>query len=321
MSRSIIFRLSVLFYLLCSVAMVRATEFVLQPHQRIVGHLQFHQIKKGENFIELAQQYEVGYDALRAANPYLDSEHPLVGAVAIIPSQFIIPKPEANHIIINLAAKRLFYFTADDKKLFTYPIGIGEENWQSPQGLLYIMQKVKNPVWIVPESIFKYRQKNGDPVPHIVQSGPDNPLGYFALRLSRPTYLIHGTNDPSSIGRRSSAGCIHLFPKDIKQLFSLARVKMRVHFINDPFQVAWQNNKLYIQIYPALIEQKKIWGNYGAWQLLQADVQQEMITHHIQLTSHKILELRRILQEQLAIPYALMAYKSYSVWNIIDKGY
>ena len=95
---------------------------------------------------------------------------------------------------------------------------------------------------------------------------------------------------------------------------------MKVHFINDPFQALWQNNTLYVQIYPALIEQQKAWGNYGAWQLLQADIQQQLIAHDVRLSHKKILELQRILKDQLAIPYAIKAYKPFSVHSILNRG-
>jgi lipoprotein-anchoring transpeptidase ErfK/SrfK len=48
------------------------------------------------------------------------------------------------------------------------------------------------------------------PLPSVVPPGPDNPLGAFALTLSLPTYLIHGTNKPDGVGMRSSHGCIRL---------------------------------------------------------------------------------------------------------------
>ena len=54
----------------------------------------------------------------------------------------------------------------------------------------------------------------GEILPRVVKPGPDNPLGTHALYLGFPTYLIHGTNRPFSIGMRVSHGCIRLYPED-----------------------------------------------------------------------------------------------------------
>ena len=58
--------------------------------------------------------------------------------------------------------------------------------------------------------------KKGIVIPKIVASGPDNPLGPFAMRLGNPNYLIHGNNDPTGVGFRISGGCIHMFNQDIE---------------------------------------------------------------------------------------------------------
>ena len=109
------------------------------------------------------------------------------------------------------------------------------------------MQKIKHPVWIVPKSIYEFRKKRGDPVPKIMQSGPDNPLGDFALRLSEPTYLIHGTNEPEGVGRRSSAGCIRMFPEDIAKLFTKVGVKTPVIITHMPVNLQKINDEWYVQ--------------------------------------------------------------------------
>lgn len=231
--------------------------FSLQPDTNVVGQVQFAKIGKDDNFTNLAEKYDVGYDQLQQANPKLDSEHPLINAAIVIPSQYIIPKVKREGIIVNLAQMRLFYFPKDKQEVCTYPVGIGKQNWQTPEGALFIAQKIKNPVWIVPDAIMKFRQENGDPVNKIMQSGPDNPLGYFAMRLSHPTYLIHGTNEPDSIGRRSSAGCIHLFAADIQALFDMTPLHTSVHIINLPYLLASQDGKTYFAAYTPLIEMQQ----------------------------------------------------------------
>ncbi len=77
--------------------------------------------------------------------------------------------------------------------------------------------------------------------------GLDNPLGDFALYLSKPSYLIHGTNKPYSIGWRASNGCIRLYPESIEQLFPAVPVREPVLIVNQPYLVGWRDGLLYLQ--------------------------------------------------------------------------
>ncbi|NIP29109.1 MAG: L,D-transpeptidase family protein, partial [Candidatus Dadabacteria bacterium] len=91
----------------------------------------------------------------------------------------------------------------------------------------------------------------------------DNPMGEYALRLSNPEYLIHGTDDPVGVGRRSSAGCIRMYPKDIKQLFSLVNKGTRVFIINEPYKVSNENSRIYLEAHMPLHEQRiKMAGDF-----------------------------------------------------------
>jgi lipoprotein-anchoring transpeptidase ErfK/SrfK len=60
------------------------------------------------------------------------------------------------------------------------------------------------------------------------QVNPGGPFGALWMGLSKPHYGIHGTNDPGSIGRQVSHGCIRMFNKDVLQLSELVPVGTRV---------------------------------------------------------------------------------------------
>ena len=264
------FLLRLCFLLVIGIGIANAGCYPLTAQTKILGALQFTKIQAGDNFTKLAQRYDVGYDQIQAANPRLDSEKPLLHAAVVIPSQYIIPQNVAHRgIVINLAQMRLFYFPSHQHRVCTYPIGIGRKGWQTPKGQLFIAQKIKNPIWVVPDSIMKYRKERGDPVPKVMPSGPKNPLGYFAMRLSLPTYLIHGTDDPSSIGRRGSAGCIHLFRADIKKLFAMTPVKTSVHVIDEPYLFARIGEHLYLEANPPLIEMQQLFASQKSLQQAQ----------------------------------------------------
>ncbi|WP_244897119.1 L,D-transpeptidase family protein [Candidatus Coxiella mudrowiae] len=253
-----IFRLFCLFFLFSLVFPTFTLRFLLPSNENnLFGQIQFATVQNGDTFSSIAQHYDVGYYELVETNPEVDPDHPIPGTVLIISTQYLLPHIPRNGIVINLASMRLFYFPQRKNYFYTFPVGIGKFNWSTPLGKLQIIQKIKNPVWVVPDSIFRYRQEQGDPVPKVVPSGPDNPLGYYALRLSEPTYLIHGTNDPGSVGRRSSAGCIHLYPDDIKALFNMVNLNTPVWIINQPYVAGWNEGKLYIEAHLPLAEQRK----------------------------------------------------------------
>jgi L,D-transpeptidase ErfK/SrfK len=226
-------------------------------NQFLLGEVSSHQVTQGETIASIARQYDLGYYELLQANPHVNPKSLIVGTQLVIPSQFLLPNVPREGLIINLGTMRLYYFPKGQNVFYTYPVGIGKQDWSTPLGHLSIIEKIPNPVWRVPKSIYEYRKQQGDPVPVVMPAGPDNPLGEFALRLSKPTYLIHGTNEPDSVGVRSSAGCIHLYPEDIRELFALIPKDEGVLVINEPYQAAWDNGVLYLQAFLPLAEQRQ----------------------------------------------------------------
>ena len=133
--------------------------------------------------------------------------------------------------------------------VLTFPIGIGTEERSSPTGQMVVARKVIRPTWHVPASIAKDYIKKGDPLPPVVPPGPKNPLGEYALYLSKPSYLIHGTNKPASIGLRATNGCIRLYPEDVKRLYESTPVKTPVYIVDQPYLLGQSNGIIYLQVY------------------------------------------------------------------------
>lgn len=267
---------------------------------RIVGHIQTTQVKSGDTFTSIGQQYDVGYYELYEANPGVDPDNPLPGTILIIPTQYILPAWLHNCIVINVAEMRLYYESDKLHKVFTFPLGIGKQSWGTPNGYYKIIKKIKHPVWHVPKSIFQYRAENNDPVPNVVPAGADNPLGDYALRLSDPRYLIHGTDDPTGIGRRSSAGCMRLYPEDIKQLFSLVKIGTKIFIINKPYKVTKKDAQIYLEAHMPLYEQRIVF----AGDILPA-VQE--VQHAAQKNANHIdwQQVLQIAKQHLGIPLTI----------------
>ena len=207
----------------------------------------YHTITAVDSLVELAWRNDVGYNEITAANPGVDPFDPEEGISVKIPERWILPDvPRLKGIVINLAEMRLYYFNSRNRDLVdTYPIGIGDEGWDTPIGTYRIIEKIVNPVWYVPASIRAQKPK----LPPIVPPGPDNPLGTHALRLSIDTVLIHGTDRPYGIGRRVSHGCIHLYPEDIIELFRKVKLGTQVTIIRQQVKATVADGRVLVEIH------------------------------------------------------------------------
>ncbi len=225
------------------------------PGDEVVGRIQVVTARHEDTLPDLARRYDLGYDEITVANPGVDPWLPGEGTTVLLPTRFILPAAPREGIVINVAARRLFYFPADEPGVvITHPIGIGREEWATPLGATTVKDKVVDPAWYPPASIRKEHAEQGDPLPAIVPPGPDNPLGSRALLLDLPGYLIHGTNKPYGVGMRVSHGCIRLYPEDISPLFDRVPRGTPVRIVNQPLLAGWQGDELYLQAYPKLAE-------------------------------------------------------------------
>lgn len=274
-----------------------ALSYDLPTNGNIVGNVQNASVRPGEDFSDIAERYQIGYYELFEANPGVDPDNPPADTILIIPTQFILPRELHNNIVINLAELRLYYQPQNSHKVYIYPIGIGEENWLTPTGTFSIMEKIVNPRWVPPASIAKFRKSIGDPVEKVVPAGPENPLGHYAMRLSSPTYLIHGTNAPEGVGRRSSAGCIRLYPNNIEQLFHLVPLKTEVVIINRPYKVGKLDGKLYLEAHLPLLEQRMKMGEDMSAVINQVAAADPTNSSHVDWN-----KANQVAREHLAVP-------------------
>lgn len=231
-----------------------ALVLALQTGTDVVGNVQHISFKEGETLSSIARQYDIGYYELLEANPHLNPYYLKNGMQINIPTQYVLPSEKHEGIIINLAELRLYYFPKDSNTVITTPLAIGRQGWDTPEGTFYIMEKIKNPTWHVPKSIAADLAKYGETLPASIPPGPDNPLGAYALRLNVPSYLLHGTNVPTTIGRRISAGCIRLYPEDIALLFGKTQVGTPVRIINEPYKIGFNGKAIVMEAHAPLSE-------------------------------------------------------------------
>lgn len=222
--------------------------FILSPGTTLYGTTRWVKANEEDTLLDIARDFNLGYNQIIAANPGIDPWVPAKGSLVLVTSAFVLPQERINSgIVVNLAEMRLYYFFSNGGHdyFLTAPIGIGTEGFLTKLGIYKVKSKTANPTWIVPESI----RKAEPDLPAEVPPGPDNPLGDYAFRLSEMLYAIHGTNKPWGIGRRVSHGCIRMYPEDISELYPVVPVGTTVRVIYEPIKIGWGEGKCWIQIF------------------------------------------------------------------------
>ena len=236
-----------------------AAEYLLTEDQDLIGVPRVIEARYEDTFPSIARAHNVGFEALRRANPGVDPWLPGEGTTIVVPTQFVLPQAPRQGIVVNLPELRLYYFPdGESGRVVTYPVSIGRMDWRTPLGRTTIVNKTRNPSWYPPESIRAEHAAMNDPLPAVVPPGPDNPLGAHALRLAIPGgYLIHGTNKPAGVGMRVTHGCIRMFPEDVEALFSVVAIGTQVLIVDQPYKLGFGEDGLYLEAHqplPALSE-------------------------------------------------------------------
>ena len=132
----------------------------------------------------------------------------------------LIVDPEHRHL----------YHVLENQQAIRYGVGVGREGF-SWSGEAKIGMKRRWPRWLPPEEMV-VRDENAAKWANGMPGGPDNPLGARALYLyangADTLYRIHGTNDPSSIGKALSSGCVRMLNQDIADLYLRVPVGSKV---------------------------------------------------------------------------------------------
>ena len=257
----------IIFLHFLSTTNTHASRYLIEESNRntVIGSTKIIYADERDTLLDIARNHGFGYQDMKLANVNVDTWLPDDGEEIVLPSQFILPVASMDGIVLNVPEMRLYYYPPKEngklQEVFTYPLGVGREGWNTPYIKTIIVEKKVNPNWYPPKSILKEHEEAGDPLPKIVKPGPENPLGNYAMRLGRRDYLIHGTNKPNGIGMRISHGCIRLYPEDIKELFSKVSLKTPVNIINQPYKIGVKNDVIYLEAHPFLDEDKEKYEN------------------------------------------------------------
>jgi lipoprotein-anchoring transpeptidase ErfK/SrfK len=157
------------------------------------------------------------------------------GVTAVLGMQGMAQQTPSNPT--SPAPKRVIIVSLEDKKLALvedgrvekiYTVAIGKPSTPSPTGTFAIARRVKNPT---------YTHDGKTILP-----GPGNPVGTRWMGLSIKGYGIHGTNEPKSIGKAASHGCIRMAKKDLEEMYALVS-------IGDTVELVGQRNEETAQLF------------------------------------------------------------------------
>lgn len=129
-------------------------------------------------------------------------------------------------IVIDTEAKFLYLVGADGQAR-RYGVGVGRPGFEWA-GEHKVTRKAEWPGWNPPPEMIEREKARGKILPAHMDGGPDNPLGARALYLGSSLYRIHGTNQPWTIGKAVSSGCIRMRNEDVIDLYERVGVGARV---------------------------------------------------------------------------------------------
>ena len=130
---------------------------------------------------------------------------------------------EARGTIIIDTGNTVLYYVLGQGRAIRYGVGVGRQGF-TWSGVQTITNKAEWPDWHPPAQMIA-RQPY---LPRFMAGGPGNPLGARALYLGASDYRIHGTNDPTTIGKFVSSGCIRLTNEDVTDLFNRVSLGAKV---------------------------------------------------------------------------------------------
>ena len=177
----------------------------------------------------LAEKFHISEALLGALNPGKKFDSP--GERIVVPNVAQAKLGRVARIEVNKTDQTLRAIGPDGKLIAFYPATAGSSEKPAPSGQLKITMVKKNPLYRYnPEYRFKGVHAKR---PFTIQAGPNNPVGLAWIGLSGEGYGVHGTPDPSKIGKTESHGCIRLTNWDALELADTVAKGVPVDFVGD----------------------------------------------------------------------------------------
>ncbi|MCX5686053.1 MAG: L,D-transpeptidase family protein [Candidatus Omnitrophica bacterium] len=169
-----------------------------------------YRIEKGDSLTRIARKFNTTPELIQRANNLKDSFIKIGKSLKISKTKFSIVIDKSQNILT---------LKSDQEILKTYRVSTGK-NSCTPVGAFTITSRIIDPPWYPP---------SGGMIP---SGDPKNVLGSRWLGLSKPSYGIHGTTQPESIGQSVTEGCIRMTNSDVEELYSIIPVGTEVVIVD-----------------------------------------------------------------------------------------
>jgi lipoprotein-anchoring transpeptidase ErfK/SrfK len=179
----------------------------------------------------IAEKFHMGQDLLVALNPgkKFDQDGETVSVANVLTSP---PKLKVGRVEVDKSRQTVKAFAPSGELVAFFPATVGSEEKPTPNGTLKVVSADANPNYRYnPDYKFKgVRSKKA----FTIKPGPNNPVGSYWIGLSAEGYGIHGTSDPSRIGKSESHGCVRLTNWDVGLLGNNIKKGTPVVFTDQP---------------------------------------------------------------------------------------
>ncbi len=175
----------------------------------------------------LAERFHMDEKLLVALNPEADFNR--AGTTIWVASVEGQPATgKIARIVADKTRRQVRAYDAENRLIVAYPATIGSAENPSPSGEHHVESVAHNPVYYYDPATFV----QGDNLEKLeLPPGPNNPVGSTWIDLSTPGYGIHGTPEPTMIGKTSSQGCVRLTNWDVEELAGMVEQGVTVSFV------------------------------------------------------------------------------------------
>jgi lipoprotein-anchoring transpeptidase ErfK/SrfK len=176
---------------------------------------------------KLAERFHMDESYLRALNPGVDFSRP--GTEITVANVGRNLDRQVVRIVADKSKEQVRAYGASGNLVAAYPSTIGSTDTPSPTGTHTVERIAFDPEYTYNPKI-NFQQGDNDEI-LTIPPGPNGPVGSIWIALSKPTYGIHGTPEPSQIGKTNSNGCVRLTNWDAQELAKLVKKGVTVEFV------------------------------------------------------------------------------------------
>jgi lipoprotein-anchoring transpeptidase ErfK/SrfK len=176
----------------------------------------------------LAEKFHMDQKLLQALNP--DADWSKAGSVIVAAASHTAPRPyEAARIEIDKFNEDVRVYDSAGALVAYYPASVGSTERPAPSGAFKVVAVAPRPAYFYDPKRLTFTPQGAKGKLRIAP-GPNNPVGATWITLDIPTYGIHGSPDPSTIGKHQSHGCVRLTNWDAVELGKAVKKGAKVEF-------------------------------------------------------------------------------------------